>query len=73
MDKLCRLAFEGDIGIFTHAESTMDLLSSNNSNSLRRQKSGQKKDYKKLGFTNLEHPLLDFETTPSGSLALDCM
>lgn len=31
------------------------------------------KDFKKLGFKSDSNPVLDFEETPPGMLALDCM
>ncbi|XP_035691016.1 engulfment and cell motility protein 1-like [Branchiostoma floridae] len=65
--KLYALAFDRDLSAQGSA------LFAENKGAIRRSKVEYMENYKKLGFTNYTSPILDFEETPPGLLALDCM
>eukprot|EP00058_Branchiostoma_floridae_P020192 XP_002605682.1 hypothetical protein BRAFLDRAFT_121828 [Branchiostoma floridae] len=65
--KLYALAFDRDLSAQGSA------LFAENKGAIRRSKVEYMENYKKLGFTNHTSPILDFEETPPGLLALDCM
>lgn len=51
-----------------------EMETNGNNDGLNRNKVGTlSKDYKKLGFKSDINPVLDFDETPPGMLALDCM